>query len=141
MIATRLDDEVGLVVLAALEGDEQLDDYLQHGASPELPTPSEHGSVEACGGTFLRSITVEGFRGVGEPVTLELQPRPGLTVVAGRNGSGKSSLSEALEFVLTGDTYRWNKSSVAWRQSWRNLHHGHAAISVAVIEEATGPLS
>ena len=52
---------------------------------------------------------MEGFRGIGPATTLRLSPQPGLTIVAGRNGSGKSSLSEALELVLTGDTYRWKK--------------------------------
>jgi hypothetical protein len=35
-----------------------------------------------------------GLRGIGPRQTLELVPGPGLTVVAGRNGSGKSSFAE-----------------------------------------------
>jgi hypothetical protein len=40
---------------------------------------------------FLQSIRVEGFRGAGPAATLEISPGPGLTLVVGRNGSGKSS--------------------------------------------------
>jgi hypothetical protein len=41
-------------------------------------------------GAYLRSLTVSGFRGIGKPATLSLQPGPGPTVVVGRNGIGKS---------------------------------------------------
>jgi energy-coupling factor transporter ATP-binding protein EcfA2 len=73
---------------------------------------------------YLTGITVEGFRGIGERRTLELRPGPGLTVVIGRNGSGKSSFAEAVEVALTGSLRRWDDAtSVVWRQGWRNLHH------------------
>ena len=57
----------------------------------------------------LVSITVEGFRGIGPRKTLELKPGPGLTLVVGRNGSGKSSFAEGLEILLTGSNWRWAK--------------------------------
>ena len=49
-------------------------------------------------------------------------PGPGLTLVVGRNGSGKSSFAEALEFALTGDSLRWAGKSLEWKNGWRNLH-------------------
>jgi DNA repair exonuclease SbcCD ATPase subunit len=71
----------------------------------------------------LRSITVSGLRGIGAAATLELEPGPGLTLVVGRNGSGKSSFAEALEVLLTGGLRRWQEAAaVAWRARWRNLH-------------------
>ncbi|MFD4428817.1 AAA family ATPase [Nocardia sp. NPDC058497] len=73
-------------------------------------------------GVFLRSITVHGFRGIGPTATLGLNPGPGLTLVVGRNGSGKSSFAEAAEFALTGGNRRWDGRSTAWREGWRNLH-------------------
>jgi energy-coupling factor transporter ATP-binding protein EcfA2 len=77
---------------------------------------------------YLRSITVEGFRGVGKQVSLELPPGPGLTLVIGRNGSGKSSFAEGLELLLTGQTYRWLDRAKIWKDGWRNLHHPHASV-------------
>ncbi|WP_459547751.1 AAA family ATPase [Nocardia sp. X0981] len=73
-------------------------------------------------GIFLRAIRVQGFRGIGPETVLELPPGPGLTLVTGRNGSGKSSFAEAAELALTGGNRRWDGRSAAWREGWRNLH-------------------
>lgn len=139
-----LDDEVGLLILAALESDAELDDYLQSGTSTRVRSTKspETGSAEQATGAFLRSIGVTGFRGIGSPVTLTLEPIPGLTVIAGRNGSGKSSLAEGLEMVLTGGTYRWkNKKSTQWAERWRNVHFdGPPEIIAEVVEEGAGPI-
>ncbi|WP_054815119.1 AAA family ATPase [Nocardia arizonensis] len=77
-------------------------------------------------GIFLRAVRVRGFRGIGPEATLELAPGPGLTLVVGRNGSGKSSFAEAAELALTGGNRRWDGRSAAWREGWRNLHAGAA---------------
>ncbi|MFB9619136.1 AAA family ATPase [Brooklawnia cerclae] len=139
--ASGLDDEVGLLILAAMEGDDQLDVFLNSGASSTRVRGSVPDAGVTAGGTFLRSIEVEGFRGIGATTTLRLKPKPGLTIVAGRNGSGKSSLAEALELVLTGDTYRWREKSKFWKDKWRNLHHSHARIAVDVLEEGSGAIT
>ncbi|AXQ54263.1 AAA family ATPase [Streptomyces albidoflavus] len=80
------------------------------------------GSASRTGPLFLRSITAAGWRGIGPETMLGLTPAPGLTVVAGRNGSGKSSFAEAAEMALTGDNFRWQDRTQIWRQGWRNLH-------------------
>src|SRR3954452_9228313 len=72
---------------------------------------------------WLRSVTVEGFRGIAAPATLALEPAPGLTVVVGRNGSGKSSFAEGLELLMTGALKRWEKRPRAWTDTWQSLHH------------------
>ena len=84
---------------------------------------------------FLKSIRVRGFRGIGPECELSLQPNPGLTIVAGRNGSGKSSIVEGFEFALTQDSKRWHDRSVEWKTGWRNIHEPmlpeiHAEISL-----------
>ena len=102
------DDERDMLVLAALDGPEALNGYLDSHAEPSRPEPlPEAEKNREPLGAYLKTITVEGFRGIGQKATLDLPPGPGLTLVVGRNGSGKSSFAEALELLLTGDTYRW----------------------------------
>jgi hypothetical protein len=92
--------------------------------------------------TFLTAISVEGFRGIGPAARLDLYPAPGLMVVSGRNGSGKSSLSEALELALTGTSYRWRNKEVLWAETWQNLHHpSPCEIQVGFTREGTGPFT
>lgn len=136
-----LPDEVALLVLAALEGDDELDGYLDDGVAVTRPEPSTANDEVEAHGVVLTSIKVEGFRGIGPACELRIAPKPGLTIVAGRNGSGKSSFSEAFELVLTGGTYRWANKSAEWREQWRNLHHPSAAVSVGLVEEGVGPIT
>ncbi|MFF2406506.1 AAA family ATPase [Streptomyces sp. NPDC058092] len=51
-------------------------------------------ATSAASRIYLDSVSVTGFRGIGPRVKLDLAPRPGVTLVVGRNGSGKSSLAE-----------------------------------------------
>lgn len=125
-------EDTAYLVAAALHGDAELAEQLGGDASvPERPgatTTDTPAPLRA----FLRSITVSGFRGIGPRATLELNPYYGLTVISGRNGSGKSSFAEALEYALTGSSYRWaNKKGQHWEASWRNLHRREpAAIAI-----------
>ncbi|QTE30322.1 AAA family ATPase [Pengzhenrongella sicca] len=135
---SELSDEATLLILAALEGDEALANMA--GFSPPIRSVATTPLSVEPAGAFLRQIQVSGFRGIGPTATLDLKPMPGLTIVAGRNGSGKSSLAEALETALTGTTYRWlEKSSTQWKEAWRNLHDGAAPqIKVTLAEESVG---
>ncbi|MQA96578.1 MAG: AAA family ATPase [Streptosporangiales bacterium] len=71
---------------------------------------------------LLGPVTVRGFRGIGAEATLPLRAAPGLTLVTGRNGSGKSSFAEAIEIALTGRSSRSTGRSAIWRDGLRNLH-------------------
>ncbi|MEV1062613.1 AAA family ATPase [Streptomyces sp. NPDC050263] len=74
---------------------------------------------------FLDSISVNGFRGIGRKARLPLTAQPGVTLVVGRNGSGKSSFAEGAETALTGRTTRLDRQrGEVWRRHWRNLHDG-----------------
>ncbi|MGB3896147.1 MAG: AAA family ATPase [Mycolicibacter sinensis] len=125
-------EETAYLVAAALHGDAELAEQLGGQAPvPERPDMTTTGGPAPLR-AFLRSITVSGFRGIGPRATLQLNPYYGITVISGRNGSGKSSFAEALEYALTGSSYRWaNKKGQHWEASWRNLHMGEpAAIAI-----------
>src|SRR5262245_1936480 len=115
-----LEDRVADLVLAALLG--EIESCLGGNtlSRPEMKPRQSESPVRA----YVESIAVEGFRGIGAKSTVSLRPGPGLTLIVGRNGSGKSSFSEALELLLTGDNQRWSsKRTRIWKEGWRNLHH------------------
>src|SRR5260370_6518500 len=127
------------LLLAALEANESLSAHLSGQTQPRskatditaAPTPA---------GAYLQSLTVSGFRGIGPPATLTVTPRPGLTLVVGRNGSGKSSFAEALEVLLTGNLRRWDQLPAVWKQGWRSMHRpDQARIMAEFVIEGAGP--
>jgi recombinational DNA repair ATPase RecF len=129
-------DDSKYLVLGALDSDQQLAEALAGGAREEVQLKAQAKQPQAPRVAYLKNVTVEGFRGIGKPATLDLPPGPGLTLVIGRNGSGKSSFAEALELLLTGDTFRWsNKRSKVWKEGWRNLHHSTARIEAEFVLE------
>ncbi|MET8349011.1 AAA family ATPase [Micromonospora sp. NPDC005206] len=115
-------DDVVDLVLAAYVGDDQLAAVLA-GEPVDLPErdPSTRPRPQPL---YLESITVAGFRGVGPQQSLRLRPHAGLTLVVGRNGSGKSSYAEAVELALTGESARWADRNSVFKEGWRNLHCG-----------------
>ncbi|MGH3298146.1 MAG: AAA family ATPase [Trebonia sp.] len=127
-------DQVADLILGSMRGGVGPADAATH--SPDVAgtadTPAD--STDTAGGpgrAYLKSISVRGFRGIADEVTLHLPVGPGLTVVTGRNGSGKSSFAEAAEIALTGDNKRWSDRTAVWKEGWRNLHSsGPAAIEV-----------
>ncbi|GAB2850525.1 ATP-binding protein [Actinocorallia aurea] len=104
--ATGADADVAALILGTFDG---------QGAAGG---PREGGFPRA----YLGSVTVAGFRGIGRETRLPLRPGPGLTLVVGRNGSGKSSFAEGAEIALTGTNFRWRDLPAAWKGGWRNLH-------------------
>lgn len=127
-----IDSDWSVYVIAACEDGGELDRALELSPSAVASLPEKPPEREPLG-AYLRSITVQGFRGIGPEATLELTPGPGLTLVVGRNGSGKSSFAEALEVLFTGDSKHFDKPWKVWREGWRNLHHGHPALVEATI--------
>jgi recombinational DNA repair ATPase RecF len=132
-VEDSLGDGWGDLVLGALEGGDGLEARLAGSSTSSTPLAVQTSPSPA--GAFLRSVAVEGFRGIGRAQTLELAPGPGLTLVVGRNGSGKSSFAEALEVLLTGDSLRWKERAAVWRDGWRNLHHPAASLSATFLVE------
>src|ERR1700692_4777544 len=114
------------LILAAFHGAEPVDAALR-GEPGSAPASRSAGAAPS--GVYLTAIEVEGFRGIGPPTPLAIDPGPGLTVVVGRNGSGKSSFSEALEMVLLGTNQRWEQRVKVWRDGWQNLHHRRTRVA------------
>src|ERR1035437_5760711 len=139
LLATRLAEtppninDAADLVLAAFQGPDSLRATLDGHQPTTAPAP---GATHAPTATYLASIEVEGFRGIGPQVTLTLEPSPGLTLVVGRNGSGKSSFAEALEMLLTGSNRRWTERAKVWQDGWRNLHHGPPRITGRICARA-----
>jgi len=145
-----------LLILAALDGPDALTRYLAGTGTPPAPlkrarksaAPSSAATAGTADspapeppGVFLGAITVAGFRGIGPDTRLPLHAGPGLTLVVGRNGSGKSSFAEGVEVLLTGTSLRWHKRAKAWREGWRNLHQGDtASVAAELVVEGAGPL-
>jgi AAA domain len=127
------------LLLAACEGDDPLADALGGTPVGRPSTPTSPGVVGEPAGAYLTSITVAGFRGIGPAATLPVAPGPGLTLVLGRNGSGKSSFAEGLEVLLTGGLRQWDDRTAVWQEGWRNLHHsGDPAIRAELLLEGKG---
>ncbi len=111
------------LLLAAIDNDDALAVQLNAPSAQRYP----HAPTSAAGkdpvGAYLKSVTVTGFRGIGPQATLEIAPGPGLTLVVGRNGSGKSSFAEALEVLLTGTLLRWAPPAPSVvRNGWQSKH-------------------
>lgn len=129
--ADALDDPVVDLILAAADGAEPLDALLAGHAAPARRQPAAAGPVAEPARVYLEEISVENFRGIGERAALPLEPGPGLTLVVGRNGSGKSSFAEGLEMLLTGTNLRWEDRTKVWKEGWRNLHGAGPAVLAA----------
>lgn len=125
----RSDEEFALHVLAACAGTEALDALIDDGVPTPAPTRGAAGGADAdaVAPVYLSSISVRAFRGIGDESLLRPAPGPGVTLVVGRNGSGKSSFAEAAEVAFTGTSARWtDKKTVEWQQGWKNVHGAHA---------------
>ncbi len=139
LIADGLEgDPIVWMALAAAESAEVLDGILADGAAPRplppRPQPEAEGAVAR---VYLSDIEIRSFRGVGPQARLQLEVGPGVTLIAGRNGSGKSSFAEAVEVAFTGTSERWEgRGSKEWTKGWRNVHATHAPrIVVSMVQE------
>ncbi len=134
LVADRLDahppsSAAGDLILAAFSGANAVDGALRGEVEPSTASSRPGGPSGPPPAVSLMAIEVEGFRGIGPPTTLSIDPGPGLTLIVGRNGSGKSSFSEALEMALLGTNQRWEQRVKVWRDGWQNLHHRHTRVA------------
>lgn len=121
--ADGLSTDATALAAAALAGHDTLEVCLATvpgAATPSAPDPSADSDTNS-GEAFIERISLTGFRGVAPRLDVELRPAPGLVVVTGRNGSGKSSIAEAAEVALSGGSLR--AASPWWSEGLSNLHH------------------
>ena len=55
---------------------------------------------------YASKIDIHNFRAFGPNFSLSIPPKPGLIIVYGMNGLGKTTFFEAIEWLLTGDVRR-----------------------------------
>lgn len=128
------------IVDGAVRGAEALETVLA-AAEGQFPTPKPAAKTELSQppAVFLQRVVVEGFRGAGPEATLDFAPGPGLTLVVGRNGTGKSTFAEGLETLLTGTTARWEERR-QWKDAWKNLGYGGSPrVEATLVAEGVGP--
>jgi DNA repair exonuclease SbcCD ATPase subunit len=85
----------------------------------------------------LKQIKIEGFRGFNNERTIDFDDR--LTLMSAPNSHGKTSITEALEFLLFGETSKVAHaySKEEYRDSYRNRHFpaGKPAVIQALFED------
>ena len=143
LVGSRLgEEEVAIpleaAVMAAFAGEEALAAALLDPVAFVIPSAAGSDRPPP---VWLREITVAGFRGVGRECTLEVAAGPGLTLVVGRNGTGKSTFAEGLETALTGTNVRWERlmdHSKKLNTGWRNVHEGGSATRVRGVFDVEG---
>lgn len=118
------------LVAARLTGDRKLTDPVRTLVREALggSDNAEDGARTTPGPVYLGKVTVTGFRGVGAETRLKLKPKPGVTLVVGRNGSGKSSIAEAIETLFTGTNAHCSGRHPGHAVRWRNLHQGERTV-------------
>lgn len=118
------------LVEARLAGDRKLSAPAKALVREALGDPERaEGDVGASAGpVYLGNIEVTGFRGVGSKALLKLKPKPGVTLVVGRNGSGKSSIAEAIETLFTATNAHCTGRHPSHAVRWRNLHQGERTV-------------
>ena len=100
-------------------------------------TPTPRGDTPRA---YLKAITVRAFRGIGPERTIRIDEGRGITVVSGRNGSGKSSFAEAAELLFTNACARFSTAVAA--DGWRNRHEAHPPlISADLAVEGIGDVT
>ncbi len=86
----------------------------------------------------LKQLTILGFRGFNDERIIDFNER--LTIISAPNSHGKTSITEALEFVIFGETSKvaHADSKEEYRGSYRNNHYpaGKVAVIEATFEDA-----
>lgn len=88
--------------------------------SPALPAFAAAGDVQGLGWQRLRQLVVGPFRGFRAPEVFDLNKR--IILFYGPNGTGKTSLCEALEYGLLGEVEEANAKRISSNDYLKNVH-------------------
>ncbi|MCX5581643.1 AAA family ATPase [Kaistia terrae] len=69
---------------------------------------------------FLRRVELSNFRVYGDSYGFDFDPQPGVTLIVGANGLGKTTLFDGIEWALTGEVSRFSDVPVDGRRKERN---------------------
>jgi len=98
-------DELQDAMRAKLDGSEEADKdswSLLADLADEMALEDRDDSLIGSFQWALTRLSIKGFRGAKKLLFIEFNPLPGVTIFHGENGSGKSSIAEALRMVLEG---------------------------------------
>jgi AAA15 family ATPase/GTPase len=88
--------------------------------------------------TKIKIIELQGFRGVRHSFRLDLTPKGRSIAIFGDNGSGKSSITDSIEWFFTGRVkHHWREDCKA--EALRNVHLKSGENSTVMIEFYDGP--
>jgi energy-coupling factor transporter ATP-binding protein EcfA2 len=97
------------------------------------------GTISAGRHWLLKEVSAEGYRGARTRLSLALNPHPGITVIHGANGTGKSTLAEALRSTLWGAvgksfTGEARRTGSLWRPVEVNKSSSEATIHAQMVD-------
>jgi chromosome segregation ATPase len=69
---------------------------------------------------FLRRVELSNFRVYGDSYIFDFDPEPGVTLIVGGNGVGKTTLFDGIEWALTGEVSRFSAFPVDGRRRERD---------------------
>ena len=87
------------------------------------------------------TLYVAGFRGMKDPVAINFPS--GFVVISGRNGTGKSSICDAIEFALTGSITKYSEGSEKGENVndylwWRGAQPAEEKVVTLTLIDASG---
>lgn len=90
------------ILAAADEFDEDMRTLLEE-IGHDARSAEQNSTTTGQGPWFIRALEVQGHVGIGEdPVRMSFPMAPGPTVVSARNGTGKTSLADAMRHAISG---------------------------------------
>lgn len=81
--------------------------------------------------TIIKNITIEGIRGIRDTISLPLNEKS--VLLYGDNGTGKSSISDAIEWFFTDKVSHLSGSEIDLKEALRNSYQDESDISAISI--------